>query len=38
MIGSNYKAHRDNVIDIYESYLSKRKDFDSEIASDEGDV
>lgn len=37
MIGSNYKAHRDNVIDMYDSYLRKRTEFESSMESKEGD-
>jgi len=37
MIGSNYKAHKDNVIDIYESYLRKRSIFESSMGLKEGD-
>jgi len=37
MIGSNYKAHKDNVIDICESYLNKRAEFESSMDSKEGD-
>jgi hypothetical protein len=37
MIGSNYKAHKDNVIDLYESYLNKRAEFESSMDSKEGD-
>lgn len=37
MIGQIYKAHRDNVIDLYEGYLRKRADFDSAMNSKEGD-
>lgn len=37
MIGSNYKAQRDNVIDIAESYLRNRTEFDLAIRSKEGD-
>ena len=37
MIGSNYKAHKDNVIDLYESYLNKRAEFASSMESEEGD-
>jgi len=37
MIGSNYKAHRENVIDMYDSYLRKRYEFDASIGSKEGD-
>jgi Tfp pilus assembly protein PilN len=37
MIGSNYKAHRDNVIDMYNSYLRKRTEFESSMESKEGD-
>jgi hypothetical protein len=28
MIGDNYKAHRDNVLDLFEGYKSKRENFD----------
>lgn len=37
MIGSNYKVHRDNVIDLYEGYLRKRSDFETVMESKEGD-
>ena len=37
MIGSNYKAHRDNVIDIYNGYLKKRSDFELSTGLKEGD-
>lgn len=37
MIGSNYRAHRDNVIDMYDSYLGKRTEFESSMESKEGD-
>lgn len=37
MIGSNYRAHRDNVIDMYDSYLRKRSEFESSKGSKEGD-
>ncbi len=37
MIGSNYKAHRDNVIDLYAGYCRNRKAFDSSMKSEEGD-
>lgn len=37
MIGINYKAHRDNVIDMCDIYLRKRTEFESSMESKEGD-
>ncbi len=37
MIGSNYKANKDNVIDIYNSYRRKRDEFETSMKSKEGD-
>lgn len=37
MIGDKYKAHRDNVLDLYEGYLSNREIFNSSIGFKDGD-
>ncbi len=37
MIGSNYTANKENVIDIYNSYRRKRDEFETSMKSKEGD-